>query len=348
MRVNPIPVPPFVIALLAAVLAGSVLAGCAAPSRLGQSDRDTVAGRTYVVTGASSGLGRGVALELASYGAAVVLAARRTEALDRVAEEVRAAGGRPLVVTTDVSQPDQVQRLADAAVERFGRIDVWVNNAAVGAIGRFEDIPLEDHARVVDVNLKGVIYGSHAALRQFRRQGSGTLVNVASVEGRVPLAYHASYAATKHAVLGLGAALNEELRLSGMDAIKVAAVLPWAVDTPFWEHTANYSGGTPRMYRMDGAQEVVDAIVWVSVHPREEYAVGWKARGSVLGARIWPGLTERIAGDLVHRAQVETALPAPPTAGSLHEPTRSGTAVEGGARARMEREDRQRLGGDGG
>lgn len=343
LRVNPTPIPRVAIVLLAALLAG-----CAAPSRLGRGDRDRVAGRTFVVTGASSGLGRGVALKLASYGANVVLAARRTGVLDEVAAEVRAAGGQPLVATTDVSRPDQVQRLADAAVERFGRIDVWINNAAAGAIGRFEDIPLEDHARVVDVNLKGVIYGTHAALRQFRRQGHGTLVNVASVEGRVPLAYHASYAATKHAVLGLGAALNQELRLGGMEAIKVAAVLPWAVDTPFWDHTANYTGGTPRMYMMDGAPEVVDAIVWVSLHPRQEYAVGWKARGAVIGDRIWPGLAERIAADMVHRAQFETAPPTPATAGSLHAPTRAGTAVDGGARARMEREDRRRLGGDGG
>lgn len=322
---------------------GASLLGCAAPSQLGQGDRQRIAGRTFVVTGASSGLGRGAALKLASYGANVVLAARRTEVLDEVAGEVRDAGGQPLVVTTDVGRPDQVQRLARAAVERFGRIDVWINDAAVGAIGRFEDVPVEDHARIVDVNLKGVIYGSHAALRQFRRQGSGTLVNIASVEGKVPLAYHASYAATKHAVVGLGAALNQELRLGGMETIKVATVLPWAVDTPFWEHAANYSGGTPRMYAIDGAQEVVDAIVWVAIHPRKEYAVGWKAEGAVIGAQLLPGLAERIAGDVVHRAQIETAPPAPPTAGSVQEPMRAGTAVEGGARARMEREDRQRL-----
>ena len=180
---------------------------------------------------------------------------------------------------------EAIGQLAAAAVERFGRLDVWINNAAVGAIGRFEDIPIEDHARVVDVNLKGVIYGSHAALRRFRGQGHGTLVNVASVEGRVPLAYHASYAATKHAVLGLGAALNQEMRLGGTPAIKVSSVLPWAVDTPFWDNTANYSGGTPRMYLMDGPWEVVDAIVWASIHPTKEYAVGWKAKGAVFGDR---------------------------------------------------------------
>jgi short-subunit dehydrogenase len=158
----------------------------------------------------------------------------------------------------------------------------------------------------------------------------------------VPLAYHASYAATKSAILGFGAALNQELRLSGTDTIKVASVLPWALDTPFWEHTANYSGGTPRIYTMNDPKGTVDAVVWVAIHPTKEYAVGWKAQGALLGDRIWPGLAERIAADVVHRAQVETAPPAPPTTGNLYEPMRSGTAVEGGARARMEREDQQR------
>lgn len=329
--------------LLVALL-GLVLAGCAAPSQLGQGDRQRVAGRTFVVTGASSGLGRGAAVKLASYGANVVLAARRAEVLQEVAAEARAGGGQALVVPTDVSNPDQVERLAKAALARFGRIDVWINDAAVAAIGRFDDIPVEDHARIVDVNLKGVIYGSHAALRQFRRQGFGTLVNIASVEGRVPLAYHASYAATKHAIIGLDAALIQELRLSGAEGIKVSTVLPWAVDTPFWDHTANYSGGTPRIYTMDGASEVVDAIVWDTVHPVKEYAVGWKAAGTVLGARVWPGLAERVAADLVHMSQITTAPPAAPTKGSLYEPVQAGTGVGGGARARMDREDRARRG----
>src|SRR5215213_11306377 len=143
------------ITFLAMVMLGASIGGCAAPSQLMQTERQWLVGRTFVVTGASSGFGRGVALKLASYGANVVLAARRTEVLEEVANEARAAGGQPLVVTTDVARPEQVERLADAAVERFGRIDVWINNAAVGAIGRFEEIPIEDHARIVDVNFKG-------------------------------------------------------------------------------------------------------------------------------------------------------------------------------------------------
>ncbi|MEZ3133180.1 SDR family NAD(P)-dependent oxidoreductase [Stutzerimonas kunmingensis] len=163
----------------------------------------------------------------------VVLAARRTDVLEELAAQIRMAGGTALVVTTDVSNPNEMQDLARAAIERFGRIDVWINNAAVGALGRFEDVPVEDHARIVDVNLKGMIYGSHAAMRQFRAQGFGTLVNVGSVESEIPLAYHASSAATKGGVINLGAAIAEEIRLSGSETINVATVMPWAVDTPF-------------------------------------------------------------------------------------------------------------------
>lgn len=108
---------------------------------------------------------------------------------------------------------------------------------------------MADHARLVDVNLNGVIYGSHAALRRFKTQGFGTLVNIGSVETEVPLAYQASYAASKAAVLSLSRALNEELRLSGINTIKVATILPWATDTPFFEHAANYTSARRKWQR---------------------------------------------------------------------------------------------------
>ncbi|HYD79602.1 MAG TPA: SDR family NAD(P)-dependent oxidoreductase [Paucimonas sp.] len=324
------------LALLCAVLQ---LAGCATTGRLTPDDQRSVAQKTYVITGASSGFGRGVAVKLASMHANVVLAARRTELLKEVAAEARAAGGTPLVVTTDVSKPEDIEKLAADTMARFGRIDVWINNAGVVAIGRFEDIPVEDHARLIDVNLKGVIYGSHAAMRQFRAQGFGTLVNIGSVESEVPLAYQASYAASKAGVLSLGRTLNEEIRLSGSDKIAVATVMPWAADTPLFTHAANYSGGTPRMAALDDPQKVIDAIVWVSIHPREELPVGWKAKGAYLSHHLLPDLTERIAANISHRYQIETAPPAPPTAGALHRPMRAGRTVEGGVRQRMAQEN---------
>lgn len=330
------------LALLLSLLAVLQLGGCAVSPSLKPSDQPNVAGKTYVITGASSGFGRGVALRLAALQANVVLAARRTDVLEEVATQARASGGSALVVTTDVSNPDDVQRLAQAAIERFGRIDVWINNAEVGALGRFEEIPVEDHARIVDVNLKGVIYGSHAAIRQFRTQGFGTLVNVGSVESKVPLAYHASYAATKGGVMNLGAAIAEEIRLSGSETINVATVMPWAVDTPFWEHAANYTGRTPRMAAMDGPEQIVEAIAWVSINPRKRLPVGWKARGAVISHSLLPSLTERISANIAHRWQIEKAPPAPPTKGSLYQPMESGTSVEGGVRKRMAREEAAR------
>jgi NAD(P)-dependent dehydrogenase (short-subunit alcohol dehydrogenase family) len=119
------------------LLAAVPLAGCATSTHLSRTELSRVAGRTYVVVGASSGFGQGAAIRLGELRANVVLAARRTELLEEVAAKIRAAGGHALVVTTDVSRPEQVEALADAAVQRFGRIDVWMNIAGVGANGRF-------------------------------------------------------------------------------------------------------------------------------------------------------------------------------------------------------------------
>ncbi|HEY8608179.1 MAG TPA: SDR family NAD(P)-dependent oxidoreductase [Noviherbaspirillum sp.] len=322
------------------VLAAIHLAGCAG-HQLRADEQAQVADKTYVVTGASSGFGRGVAQKLGAMRANVVLAARRTEVLQQVEAEVRSAGGMPLVVTTDVGKPEDVQRLAAAAIERFGRIDVWINNAAVGIIGRFEDVPVEDHARMIDTNVKGVIYGSHAALRQFRKQGYGALVNIGSVESESPLAYHASYSASKGAVINLGRALNEELRLAGQDKIFVSTVMPWATDTPFFDHAANHSGHAPRMPAMDGPEKVVDAIVWASVNPREEVPVGWKASAAVASHNVFPDLTERISATIVHKYQFEKAPPMSPGSGAVHKPMAEGVGVDGGLRKRME-EDQAR------
>jgi short-subunit dehydrogenase len=313
-----------------------VVSGCATIASPRLDDAENVAGKTFVITGASSGFGRGVALDLA---------ARRANVLQEVAAEATKAGGTPLVVATDVSSAEDMERLANETVARFGKIDVWINNAGVGVIGRFEEVPVQDYSRLVDINLKGVIYGSVVAMRQFRAQGFGTLVNIGSIDSEVPLAYQASYSATKAGVLALGRALNEEIRLNGLkDTVAVSTVMPWATDTPWWPHAANYSGGTPRMAAMDDPQKVVDAIVWASMHPREEVPVGWKARASYVSHHIMPDVTERISGDVAHRYQIDTAPPAPPTAGTLYRPMQEGTGIDGGVRERMKQEDAARKG----
>ena len=169
-------------------------------------------GKVVVVTGASSGFGKGAAREFAAAGASVVLAARRDQLLEELARGCEAAGGRALAVHTDVSKQADVEHLAQAALSQFGRIDVWVNNAGGGALGRFEEVPLADHVQVIETDLLGTLYGSYAAMRQFKAQGGGTLINVASVIGKVPAPYFASYAAAKHGVVGLNGASDRNSR----------------------------------------------------------------------------------------------------------------------------------------
>lgn len=299
-------------------------------------------GRVIVIAGASSGFGRGAAIALARAGAHVVLAARRAEALADLAAEIEQAGGSALAVPVDISIPDDVSQLAEAAISRFGHIDVWVNNVGVGALGLFWDIPIADHARIIDVNLKGLIYGAHAAMTHFRARGSGVLVNVGSIDSEVPLAYQASYAATKAAVLSLSRTLNEELRLTGLDrTIGVATIMPWAVDTPWWLHAANYSGHQPRMAAMDDPQIVVDAIVDACRHPREEMPVGWKAKASNLSHHIFADLTERLSANIAH-SEVNKAAPLAPSTGAIYEPMQDTARIHGHITERMKAEDDDR------
>lgn len=331
--------------LVLALSALSTVSACATSTQLSRRDVPLIANRTYVIVGASSGFGRGTAERLGAMRANVVLAARRADALQEVARIVEAGGGRALVVPTDVSDPAAVERLAAAAVARFGRVDVWMNIAGAGAVGRFWEIPEADHSRVVDVNVKGVIYGSQAALRHFMRQGRGTLVNMGSVESVVPIAYHSSYAASKAAVLSLGRSLNEELRHAGRSkTIRVATVMPWAADTPFFNNNANYTGHAARMIMLDDPRKVVDALVWVSLHPKEELPVGWKAQASTSAYDLFPDLTERVAAD-IHRSELEKGSPVPRSPNAIYQPLPGNATIDGGVRERRRREDAARKAG---
>lgn len=320
----------------------ATITGCAANTHLGKRDLQQLAGRTYVITGASSGFGRGVAEALGRERSNVVLAARRADLLEAVASQVRASGGQALVVPTDVADPQQMEALAQAAFARFGKIDVWINNAGVGALGRFEEIPLADHSRIVDVNLKGVIYGSHLAMRRFKAQGYGTLINLGSVESQVPVAYHSSYAATKAAIWALGRVSTEEIRLAGLKRrIKVVTIMPWAADTPFWQHAGNYTEHKGRMAAMDGPDKVAQAIIWSSLHPREELPVGWKAQAVSTFHTMVPDLVEEVSANIAHAEMTKASVQAPGP-GSIHEPMSVGRTTDGGVRKRMDQEDAAR------
>src|SRR3954453_2802596 len=192
-----------------------------------------------VVTGGSSGIGRATAHAFARRGAAIVLAARRAEMLEDAARECVELGGAALAVPTDTTQEDQVEELGRRALERFGRIDVWFNNAGVGIFGRFKDLPTPAWRRVIEVNLFGYVHGAKVAMRQFRRQGRGVLVQNGSIVGRTAKPDSTAYATSKFAVRGF----SEALRMEVLDqpGIHVGTVVPSVNATPFLGHAANFS-----------------------------------------------------------------------------------------------------------
>jgi short-subunit dehydrogenase len=283
-----------------------------------------------VITGASSGFGKGAAREFARAGASLALAARRGQLLDELAQEIRQAGGRAIAVQADVSVADDVEKLADAALTEYGHIDVWVNNAGAGAIGRFEEIPLSEHVQVIETDLLGTLYGSYFAMRHFRKRGEGTLINMASVVGKVPAPYYSSYAAAKHGVVGLSAALRQELKENNVENIHVSTILPTSMDTPFFDHASTFTGHEsmpiPPVYE---PQEVIDAIVRMARDPEDEVVVGTAGKFFAFAHKIAPGLVESMMARQTHKAEIEKAPPQSET-GTITQPKATGTEVSGG------------------
>ncbi|HEX7941714.1 MAG TPA: SDR family oxidoreductase [Gemmatimonadaceae bacterium] len=187
-----------------------------------------IAGKVVVITGASSGLGEATARHLSAQGATVVLGARRAERLQSLADELTANGARALAVATDVTDPGQVQRLVDAAVETFGRVDVMLNNAGLMPHSPLERRKIDDWNRTIDVNIKGVLYGIAAALPYMQRQMSGHIINVSSVAGHKVRPGGAVYSATKFAVRVLSEGLRQEVKPYN---IRTTVISPGAVAT---------------------------------------------------------------------------------------------------------------------
>ncbi|HET6465235.1 MAG TPA: SDR family oxidoreductase, partial [Nitrospiria bacterium] len=173
---------------------------------------NNIEGKVVVVTGASSGLGEATARLLSSQGATVVLGARRLDRIKSLADELIRKGGKALAIQTDVTQVDQVKRLVESAAQTFGRIDVMINNAGLMPHSPLERLKIDDWNRMIDVNLKGVLYGIAAALPYMKQQKSGHFINVSSVAGHKVRPGSAVYAATKTAVLVISEGLRQEVK----------------------------------------------------------------------------------------------------------------------------------------
>ena len=293
--------------------------------------------RVVVITGASSGFGKGAALEFAREGARVVLAARREDLLNELAAECKAAGAEAIVCATDVSKRDEVERLAAKAIDAFGRLDVWVNNAGVGAIGPFEKIPLEVHEHVIATDLLGTLYGSYCAYRQFLAQGSGVLINIASELGFGSVPYYSSYTAAKHGVTGLSDSLRQEVKQNGLDGIYICTIMPTAHDTPFFEHAANYSGHEIKPPKpVHDPQHVVDRIVRVAKNPSDKEIVGADGVVKLIAANAMPPVSEKMGAKQMHRT-IEKEPPATDTPGAVLGPVSAGSEVDAERRKNPDR-----------
>ncbi|WP_181035054.1 SDR family oxidoreductase [Arthrobacter sp. B0490] len=285
---------------------------------------------TVVITGASSGIGRATARRFAEEGARLVLAGRDADTLEAVAAECRDRGAMVIAVPTDVSSEADVDRLAEAAVERFGGIDVWVGNASLYSFGTFEQTPSEVFDRLIEVNLLGQVYGARAALRVFRRQGRGVLVSVASVYSRITSPLVSPYVTSKFGLLGFLEVLRMELR----DApdIHVCAVLPATIDTPIHQHAANYTGHPVRpLPPVSDPVRVARAIVRVARRPRRLTQVGRVQSLFVHARALAPALYEPV----VARAYLALALKSgsmPTAPGNVFRADRDVTGVTGGWR----------------
>ena len=189
---------------------------------------NNIDGKVVVITGASSGLGEATARHLSAQGATVVLGARRVERLQTLVDELKADGAKALAVATDVTRHDQVKRLVDSAVETYGRIDVMLNNAGLMPHSPLERLKVEDWEQMIDVNLKGVLYGIAAALPYMKEQKSGHVINVSSVAGHKVRAGGVVYAATKHAVRVISEGLRMEVKPYN---IRTTVISPGAVAT---------------------------------------------------------------------------------------------------------------------
>ena len=303
--------------------------------KTGASIKGPLRGKVVVITGASSGIGRAAAHAFACKGARLVLAARDEEALFDVLDECTDCGTDAIAVMTDVTHSDQVQALAAQAAEfGHGRIDIWVNNAGVGAVGNFEETPLEAHEQVIQTDLIGYLRGAYVALPFFKAQGSGLLINTLSLGSWVAQPYAAVYSASKFGLRGLTEALRGEL--TEYPNIHVCDIYPAVMDTPGFRDGGNYIGHTltPPGPIYD-PEMVAKAMVACAISPRAHTTVGAAARLAHLASYLIPGLS-LLSGRLT-RWGINRSPTAEASSGNLFEPPSGRRGIDGGWRKPSDR-----------
>ncbi len=260
--------------------------------------------QVVVVMGASSGIGRETAVQMARRGTRLVVAARDGEALESLVEAVKAEGGQARAVTADTSDMEDVQAVANTAVERYGGFDTWVQAAAVAVYARFEETTPEEFRRVMEVNLMGNVHAALVALPQLRQRGGGAFISISSVEARRAFPFHAAYAASKHALDGLLEALRVELRQEGAP-ISVTNILPASINTPLFDKARSRLGVKPMpippVYQPG---TVAPLILHAAEHPTRDLLAGGSAKALLMTQKISPQLIDAALVRIGFRAQL--------------------------------------------
>jgi len=251
-----------------------------------------IKGKVAIVTGASSGIGEATARQIGREGAMVVLAARRLDRLQSLAQEINAMGAETLVVQADLSKLEDILSLVSQTIERFGRIDILVNNAGFGRLDWLEKLdPVKDIQSQMDVNVMGVIQTTRQVLPVMMKQRSGSIINMCSMAGLVATPTYSIYAATKHAVHGFSEALRREAKPWGID---VSLVYPGGVMTEFNQHAGIHrktNASTPKFMVLT-AEQVAEAVVKLVRRPRRMVVIPWLWSVTVFMNKFIPGLVD--------------------------------------------------------
>jgi short-subunit dehydrogenase len=286
--------------------------------------------QVVVVTGSSGGVGRATAHAFAKRGARVGLVARGRESLDAAAEEVRSLGGEPLVLPTDVADAQQVEAAAAAVEERFGPIDVWVNDAMATVFARFVDVEADEYKRATEVTYLGTVYGTMAALRRMRERDRGVIVQVGSALSYRAIPLQSAYCGAKFAIRGFTDSIRTELLADGSGVRITMVQLPGINTTQFnWcrSKLSRHPQPVPPIYQPEIPAE---AIYRAAQHPRRELWVGYSTIQAIVGNKLAPWLADRyLARTAISRQQVDDLPVKRDRPDNLYEPRPALAATHG-------------------
>jgi NAD(P)-dependent dehydrogenase (short-subunit alcohol dehydrogenase family) len=284
--------------------------------------------QVMVITGGTSGIGLATAKRAAECGARVVLCSRNEAELRDTVAAIEERGGTARSVVADVANQEDVERLATTAIEEFGALDTWINNAGVSFYGRLTEVAIEDMRQLFEVNFWGTVYGARTAVARLRGSG-GALINIGSVVSDRAIPLQGAYSASKHAVKGFTDALRMELEEEGAP-ISVTLIKPSTIDTPYFKHAKNYMSVEPKPPAPVYAPEVVaNAILRAAEHPIRDITIGGGGKLITALGSAMPRLTDFYMERAMFDAQ-RSDTPATGHAGNLYAPAAGGGNERGG------------------